>query len=132
MQVNQAISEYCVYTIAHGDKLDRAEKTGQPTSFEERKSWVTGERLWRQARAANKAMPVVLADATDCSCLLFWGLLTKIQIEGDRTRCSVDRVQKFKGKHTPQELVLRRTGKKIASSYIRPYAICRTPDFLEA
>ena len=36
------------------------------------------------------------------------------------------------GKHAPQELVLRSSGKKIAPGFIRPYAICETPPFVNS
>ena len=32
----------------------------------------------------------------------------------------------------PQELVLRSSGKKIAPGFIRPYAICETPPFVNS
>ena len=127
--MNPAISEYCVYTIVHREKLEAT--PGPPTTFDERKAWVTAANLWRKAKAADEEMPVLLADATDCSCLLFWGLLTDVRVAAEGTSYSVDRLRKFKGKHRPQELTLRSTGKKIKPNYIRPYAICRTPDFLK-
>jgi hypothetical protein len=57
-------------------------------------------------------------------------LLTGIQIEGDVTRFTIDRVRSLPGAHTPQDLVLRSSGQHISPNFIRPYAICRTPDFL--
>jgi len=77
-------------------------------------------------------MPVLFGDATNCSRLLYWGVLTDVQIHDGGTRFAVDCVRKLGGKHAPQELVLRSSGKKIAPGFIRPYAICETPAFVNS
>jgi hypothetical protein len=125
-----AFSEHCVYTIVHTDLLAEAARQGGPTAFRESKAWVTGRKLWQQAVAAGVGFPVLLGDATDCSRLEYWWLLTGVEIQGDATRFTVDRVRPLPGSHTPQELVLRSTGEYIAPNFIRPYAMCRTPGFL--
>jgi hypothetical protein len=126
------LREHCVYTIAHTDRLAEAARRGGPAPFHESSAWVTGRQLWQQAQAAGFGFPILLGDATDCSKLVYWGLLTEVEIEGNSTRYTVDRLRPLPGEHTPQELVLRSTGKRIAPNYIRPYAICRTPAFLNA
>lgn len=127
-----SITEHCVYTIVHRDKLARIAKAGGGGQFEEQKSWVTAGKLWQNSRRAKEAMPVLFGDSIDCSRLLFWGVLTDVEVREGATRFAVDRLRKFKGKHTPQELVLRSSGKKIAPNFIRPYAICLTPQFLNS
>ncbi len=62
--------------------------------------------------------------------MCYWGLLTAVEFQSGGTQFSVDRVRPLEGSHSPQELVLRSTGARIAFDFIRPYAICRTPDFL--
>lgn len=123
-------SEHCVYTIVHSNLLADAARQVGPSSFRESKPWVTGRLLWEQAQKAGVGFPVLLGDATDCSRLEYWGLLTSVEIEDEVTRFTVDRVRLFSARHTPQELVLRSSGEHIASNFIRPYAICRTPGFL--
>jgi hypothetical protein len=128
----KVLSEYCVYTIVHTDLLAEATRQGKTTTFRESKAWATGRQLWQQAQAAGVGFPVLLGDATNCSRLEYWGLLTAVEIEGEATRFTVDRVRPLPGSHAPQELVLRSTGEQIAPNFIRPYAICRTPAFLSA
>jgi hypothetical protein len=123
-------SEHCVYTILHTDLLVEAAQRGNPTTFCESKAWITGRQLWQQAQAAGLSFPVLLGDATDCSRLEYWGLLTAVEIDGESTRFTVDRVRPLPGSHTPQQLVLRSTGEHIAPNFIRPYAICHTPAFI--
>jgi hypothetical protein len=130
--VAKAFSEHCIYTIVHINQLAKAAREGGPTTFPESRAWVTGQQLWQQARAAGLGFPVLFGDATDCSRLEYWGLLTGVEIKDKATSYIVDRVRPLPGSHTPQELVLRRTGEHIAPNFIRPYAICRTPAFLSA
>jgi hypothetical protein len=122
--------KFTIYTIAHDEKLAKAATADGATHFSELKAWKSGYRLWRAAKTTSATMPIVFADATDCSRLRYWGYLTRVKIEGDITRYSVKRLRKILGRHTPQELSLRSTGKHIAEGFIRPYAICRTPSFL--
>ncbi len=125
----RALAEHCIYTILHTNKLADA-RQGGPTSYQESKPWITGLELWEQAQAKGMDFAILLGDATDCSKLVSWGVLTKIEIKGDETTFTVDRVRKLEGNHCPQDLVLVSTGEHIAPNFIRPYAICRTPTFL--
>lgn len=77
--MTEPISEYCVYTIRDGKDLAKIAQSREAMTFEERKTWVTASKLWQKARQAGLAMPVLLGDATDCSRLLFWGLLTNLE-----------------------------------------------------
>jgi hypothetical protein len=79
----------------------------------------------------GQSLPILLADAKDCSRLLYWGLLQEIRSLDGRTEYVVDYLRSLPGRHAPQELVLRSTGEPVAAGFIRPYAICRTPAFLE-
>jgi hypothetical protein len=125
----RVISEFSIYTIAHPSALADAVVMSQSTLFEEKKAWTTGCVLWNEAEAAGTAMPILFGDATDCSRLVYWGILANVVVENNTTQYSVERLREIKGR-CPQELELRTTGKRIAPNFIRPYAICRTPPFL--
>lgn len=127
---SSVLSEFCVYTIVEGKRLRLLAKQPQAHTFPERKRWVTAERLWQQATSIEEAMPVLFADATECDRLLFWGILTNVHVSDAGTQYTVDRLRKILGKHAPQELVLRESGKRIAAHFIKPYALCRTPRFV--
>ena len=75
----KALSEHCVYTIVHTATLAEAARNGGPTTLSESRAWVTGRQLWQQAQAAGVGFPVLLGDATDCSRLEYWGLLTLVR-----------------------------------------------------
>jgi hypothetical protein len=130
----QRISRYCIYTIRDRKELESLAKAGGEWTLREGKPWIGGRFLLDQARLANEAMPVLLADACDCSKIIFWGFLTSIDILETRPRTffTLDRLRRVLRSHAPQELTLKRTGKKIAPNFIKPYAICLTPQFLRA
>lgn len=119
--MSPALSEFCVYTILHSDKLKAA--SGRRTAnSREGKPWITGDILWDKAEDAGELMPIVFADAVDCRRLLYWGILTNIVIEGTTTHYFVKKLRQIRGRHSPQELVLKSTGKSIAPNFIRPYS----------
>ena len=128
--IQRSLTKDCVYTIVEGSQLDRLFEDGLEVHREERRPWMTAEKMFHDARAANKDMPILFGDAAHCSRLLYWGLLTDIHLQNGATSFAVDRLRKIRGKHKTQELVLRSSQRKIAPNFIRPYAICVTPHFL--
>ena len=126
------LTEYCVYTIASRDKLDPVALEQAPFVNQEARVWATASGLLERTRASGQGMPILFADALDCTRLLYWGLLQEIRPLDGRTEYVVDRLRSFPGRHKPQELLLRKTGEPIAPGFIRPYALCQTPAFLEA
>jgi hypothetical protein len=123
--------KFSIYTIVLEDKL-KAAVENDLTTFQEGQAWTSGSRLLAEAKEAGEDMPVVFADAADCSRLLYWGILTDVVVKDNTTQYSVKSVQEINGQHSPQELLLKSTGNKIRPNFIRPYAICETPLFLAA
>jgi len=96
------------------------------------RKWITANHLWHEGKKNREPMAVLLGDASDCSRLRYWGLLTNLSIDEHKgtTTYTLDRIRKLKQTHSPQELVLRSSGKTIARNFIRPYAICLSPEFI--
>ncbi len=116
-----------VYTISHPARLAHASQTGE--QVREGKRWVEAEKLFKQAKADGVEMPILFADASDCSRLIAWSVLKTLAVSGNGTQYGVGQLFAVRGK-TPQDLVLKSTGSTIAPGFIRPYAVCETPDFL--
>jgi len=128
--MSNELTGYCVYTIVSRDRLDPVALEGGKFVGEEARTWKGGVQLKAEGEMEGQRLPLLLADAKDCSRLLYWGLLEDIQLLEGRTRYTVDRLRALRGRRSPQELVLRSTGEPIAYGFIRPYAICHTPTFL--
>ncbi len=127
---SDALAGTCIYTIAHYEKLNEALSKGGTLVFKETRTWTEGKRLFDQACARGDLMPIVFADATDCSKLTHWAILRNIAPTPDGTSYTFTDIRKMPRGYTPQDLELRSTGKPIADNFIRPYAICATPRFL--
>jgi len=127
----RSIADSCVYTIVDGKELDRRFNKREASPFKEKKRWVTAGKKWLKGRSENMSMPVLFGDAAHCSRLLYWGLLTDLEVQDDGTSFTVDYLRKLNGRRKTQDLVLQSTGKKIAPGFIKPYAICYTPQFLK-
>lgn len=129
--VTQPLAEQCVYTIAHRDRLDPIYKDGGCGDLEEQRRWTTAKQLLADATKNGNRFAILFACATDCSQLIYRAILTKITIKSSSTHYSFEHLEPLAGSHSPQELVLLDTGRTIAPGFIRPYAICRTPGFLD-
>lgn len=122
--------KYCISTIASGDKLSQFASRGWG-ELSEHSQWKTGKVLFQDASENGTSMPVIFSDAAyNTEDPLFWGTLRRVDVADRQTTFRFDDIKSIRG-HRRQELVLRRTGQRIAPHYIRPYAICFTPDFLE-
>jgi uncharacterized protein YeaO (DUF488 family) len=121
----------CVYTIAHPDELQRiAEADRGAGDLVERKRWTSALSLWHEAQSRGEVLPLVFADATDCSRLIYWAKLNAINLSDEGTQYFFSGLRRIGGGRTPQELTLQNTGSKIAVGFIRPYALVHTPKFL--
>ena len=129
--MKNGLYDFCVSTIVDRHRLEEFALKGSG-SITERRAWKTAKRLLDEAHKQEKDMPVIFSDAAHNSeHLLLWGILKKIDIRGDQTTVQFNDAQRVRGNHGRQELTLRSKGRSIKPNYIRPYAICETPLFLE-
>jgi hypothetical protein len=126
----EALFPLSIYSIAQGTLLARSAETSGSGTLTEGRAWITGQRHLRAAQRENLELALLLGDATDCSRILYRATIQDITVEGDETRIKYSDLRALKGRHTPQDLVLASTGRNIAPDFIRPYAICRTPQWL--
>ena len=129
-------SEFCIYTILHSDKLKHFCRDGGTGKFTENKKWATATALWERAEKANEQLPLVFAAAQSVSRLIYWGVITNLRpgpsTKPDSTTISFTGLKPIRGKpRFHSSLRLRSTRKQLSDSFIRPYAICYTPNFLQ-
>jgi hypothetical protein len=129
--VKNGLYEFCVSTIVEKRRLKDFYWEGRG-KIKEEKPWTQAKSLLDEAKKNDERMPVIFSDAAhDSETLLCWAILEDIEIKGQSTECRFGDVRRIGPKHGRQELVVRDTGKNIKPNFIRPYAICRTPEFLE-
>jgi hypothetical protein len=125
------ISRYCIYTMRHTDQLKHAHgQGGGAGTFEENKRWVEGERLFREAEKNGEQMPILFTAAEKDSGLLCYAILTDLHLDPDthRTRYSFTGLTPFYEDRPKSSLIKKSDNKPLSDNYIRPYAICFTPD----
>ncbi len=128
------LSVFSVYTMRHSSALDaEADGKGQHV-LNERKAWVTGQVLWAAAHRSGELMPVIFSPAEDDTGLIYWAHIDDIEITGTgdsrTTTCAYSDLKPIRPSRPKSSLVLKSTGRPLSDNYIRPYAICYTPDFL--
>jgi|ERR1700750_1045455 len=123
---------FCVYTMLHSDKLDAQAKTSGAHVLAENKAWITGHMLWDQARRSGELMPLVFSGAESDTGLIYWATVDDITIdeESRTTACTYSNLRTITRLKPKSSLRLRSTGRPISEDFIRPYAVCHTPDFL--
>ncbi len=120
----------CVYTIAHPDKLD--DLVGQKGShvLPSGRLWVAARELLHETLLTKQRVPIIFGDATDCSRIVYAGLLDDVTVNDDDTDFMVSHLRPIRSGRRPQDLTLQSTGRRIKPGFIKSYAICNTPDFL--
>jgi hypothetical protein len=127
----QGLFKFCVSTIIDKKEIRRFLAQGNG-HFTENKAWKMAKTLFLESQQIGTRMPLILSDAAhDSEKLLCWATLLKIELDGDKTMVEFDAVKTIPGKRGRTDLTLRSTGRPIAPMFIKPYAICVTPDFLE-
>lgn len=121
---------FCISTIVDKKTLKQFEAKGSG-QIAENSPWRTGAALVLDAIKIGAEMPVIFSDAAhDAENLLYWAVLRRIDIDGRQTVVSFDKFSRIRGKHGRSDLTRRRPRKQIKRNYIRPYAICETPEWL--
>jgi len=127
----EGMFKFCVSTIIDKKEIKKFLAQGNG-AFTENKTWKMARTLFLESQQIGARMPLILSDAAhDSEKLLCWAVLRKIELSGDRTTVEFDGVKKIQGNRGRTDLTLRSTGRPIAPMFIKPYAICVTPDFLE-
>jgi hypothetical protein len=122
------LTDLCVYTIKHSDDLKEALEGGSGTWVEGR-PWATAWRLLEDARHLGQRVPIIFAPAEATRLLFAWALLDKVEIDEDSksTTYTFSTLRAFYPR-PPKTTLRKRNGEPFAPHFIRPYAICFTPD----
>jgi len=128
------LSPHCVYTMRHSDELTRVGVSGGAT-YSENKNWKAGAEIFGRASALGERVPIVFSAAERDSGLIFWALLTDVDVQpraGDdqpQATYAFESLQPIEPA-LPQSTLRLRAGRPLSDAYIRPYAICETPSFV--
>ena len=123
------LSELCVYTIKHSDDLRATLANGGRGTYTERKKWVRAKQLLEEAKRTGKRLPVIFAPAEGTFQLFAWALLDEV-VPDETSSYTFSELRLFDGQHHKSTLRKASDGEPLDEQFIRPYAICQTPDYL--
>jgi hypothetical protein len=131
-QTGQPLSPFSVYTIRHQRDLDEMYRRRGEGGFDTNRLWRTGRALFQQAKGSGQRMPVIFASADVTDKLVYYAMLSDIELDetNSTTRYEFTELQKVEGDLPLSTLKLRSTNRPLSDNYIRPYAICLTPSFV--
>lgn len=124
----QSASDTCIYTIVHTDKLHSVYRQGSSGKFTEKKRWSTAKTLLIQAQRHGKKLLVFFAPAEATDKLIYYAKLESIDIDTNGTTYKLSELTPYDEPKTSLNVVS--TGKPLHVDFIRPYAICKTPEKL--
>jgi len=116
-----------IYVNASSERLRAASRGGEPSSvITEKKRWVTGYKLFLQARDRGEELPLIFAQYTP---LTFWAVARDITVGESTTDYQFAHLTALQRRRR-SDLIVASTGAPLPDEFIRSYAIIRTPDFL--
>lgn len=134
MPITGYLFHSCIYTIRHSQELVAAYAHGGTHEFVENKGWVSGKSFLVEARTKGRPLPIVFGPAEAVTGLIYAAIVTDIQIResesGSETLCRYEHLTPLKPPLPLGSLWVINKGSPLDASFIRPYALCRTPEFL--
>jgi hypothetical protein len=119
--------QFAIYVNASSDRLVSASRDASVSLvITEKKRWVTGYKLFRQARDRGEELPLIFAQYAP---LTFWAVAHDITIGQSTTDYQFSQLVPLHGRRR-SDLIVASTGAPLPDEFIRSYAIVRTPDFL--
>lgn len=134
---SEPLSPFCVYTIRHSDVLGDDCHAGGNGSFIERKRWVGALPLLGAAHKAGQRLPVVFAAAESTDAITGVAFIDTLDVSppdergNGTTTVHFSSLRPLREKHPLSSLRLKSTGKPLSDQFIRNYALCHTPDYLQ-
>ncbi len=134
MSERSNISEYCIYTMLHRQKLDDSFRGEGADESKENKVWREGRRLFREARRNGERMPVLFSAADTGGGLIYYAFLEDVDIdeEGSSTKYKFAQLTSLEDNPPLSSLKLKSTKRALSDDYIRPYAVCHSPSFVRS
>lgn len=124
----------CIYTIRHSDELANVYASGGKGEFIENKPWTTGKGFLIDAHAKGRPLALVFGPAEAVIGLIYAAVITRIEIResgfGVQTLCQYEHLTRIEPPLPLGRLWVINTQQPLDENFIRPYALCRTPEFL--
>lgn len=114
------IASACIYTIVHSKTLDDLASKGGSHHLSEKKSWITGKKLLKEAQAKGETMFIVFTPAERCYEVIYFAELQNVVTFPDKTTTFFFKNMRKTEEPRPlkEELVVLETGETIHPKHI--------------
>jgi uncharacterized protein YeaO (DUF488 family) len=132
------IFPYSIYTIRHSRDLAVDYNHGKQGKFTENKRWTSAVDFLSQARKAGQKLPILFAAGESIDGAIYFAFIDEIVVSpldengNGSTAIRFSELKKLHRKLPLSALRLKSSGKPLSEDFIRPYALCHTPDILPA
>ena len=129
------LAPFCIYTIRSSTALREALKRGSG-NFIEGKRWVSALGILDRAKKKGQQLPIVFAHSEHIDGVRYSAVIDELDVSpaDERgtatTTVSFSELRRLRKKEPLNALRLKSSGQPLSKEFIRPYAICHTPDFL--
>lgn len=124
------LSPFSIYTTHDIRDLEKVMAGGGSGGFNAAQRWVTGWRLFAQARQNEERMPVLFAASAGPSELRYWATLTAVELHKTGTSYHFDNLAPLYPPLPRSALIKRSDDQPLSENVSRPYAIVYTPSLL--
>ena len=127
---------FSIYTIRHSRDLAADHKRGGSGEFTERKRWTSALGFLDRARKIGQRLPVIFAAGETIDGIIYFAYIDDLYVSpldehgNGTTTIRFSELQPLRPKRPLSSLRLKSSGQPLSEDFIRPYAICHTPDFL--
>lgn len=123
----------CVYTIVNINIIECGLLNDGYGSFVENKPWTTAAKQLHHSNQKDQIYLVLLANAALIDGIGWIGKIDEIMLLPDGgTKITFSGLHQLAEKVPLSELTLRSSGQPLSDAFIKPYALCITPQFAEA
>ncbi len=117
----------CLYTIRNKSQLDEAAEKGTRFAFTINMSWTGAKAEFEKAKLEGKDYIALFSNALQTDRIYHIGIIESIEVSKATT---IEFAQIIKAENKILKCELEKlSGGKIAKNFIRPYSLCKTPDF---
>jgi len=125
----------CVYTMRHSRDLEAIYRTGGHGTFTEGRKWKTVAAWMQQVSTTGARIPIIFGAAEDWSGLVFHAVLDAIEfdesiVKKPKTIYTFSGLTPIQPHKKLSSLTLLKQRRPLPDTFIRPYALCLTPDFV--
>lgn len=126
---------FSIYTIRRSRDLAADYQSGGAGEFTENQRWVSALGFLASARKNGQRVPIIFAASESINGIIYFAYIDDLSVSPldehgkGTTTIRFSALQRIRPKRPLSSLRLKSSGKPLSDKFIKPHAICHTPDF---